>query len=71
MFLLQNDEQESDMYREGARMKNQFIQNGHLNMRKVLEKFVEYFDDIYGDRDEKVYGSRWSKIFYVVLKTDY
>ena len=42
MFLLQTDEQESHMYREGARMKNQFIQNGHLNMRKVLEKFVEY-----------------------------
>ena len=58
MFLLQNDEQESDMYREGARMKNQFIQNGHLNMRKVLEKFVEYFDDIYGDRDEKFMGKQ-------------
>ena len=68
MFLLQNDEQESDMYREGARMKNQFIQNGHLNMRKVLEKFVEYFDDIYGDRDEKFMEADGRRYFMLFLK---
>lgn len=68
MFLLQSDEQESDMYREGARMKNQFIRNGHLDMRKVLEKFVEYFDDIYGDRDEKFLEADGRRFFMLFLK---
>ena len=52
MFLMSTDEQEKDVYREGARLKNQFIHDGALDMWRILEKFVEYFDDIYGDRDE-------------------
>ena len=56
------------MYREGARMKNQFIRNGHLDMRKVLEKFVEYFDDIYGDRDEKFLEADGRRFFMLFLK---
>ena len=33
--------------------KSQFIQDdGQLNMRKVLEKFVTFFADIYGEQQE-------------------
>lgn len=42
----------SRMYDAGEQVKNQFVIGGHLNVRGILEKFVEAFDDLYGDRDE-------------------
>ena len=37
MFLMSTDEQEKDVYREGARLKNQFIHDGALDMWRILE----------------------------------
>lgn len=68
MFLMSTDEQEKDVYREGARLKNQFIHDGALDMRRILEKFVEYFDDIYGDRDEKFLEADGRRYFMLFLK---
>ena len=68
MFLMSTDEQEKDVYREGARLKNQFIHDGTLDMRRILEKFVEYFDDIYGDRDEKFLEADGRRYFMLFLK---
>lgn len=68
MFLMSTDEQEKDIYREGARLKNQFIHDGALDMRRILEKFVEYFDDIYGDRDEKFLEADGRRYFMLFLK---
>lgn len=68
MFLTSAAEQGTDIYEAGARNKNQFINNGHLDMRRVLEKFVEYFDDIYGDRDEKFYEEDGRRYFMLFLK---
>lgn len=68
MFLMSTDEQEKDVYREGARLKNQFIRDGALDMRRILEKFVEYFDDIYGDRDEKFLEADGRRYFMLFLK---
>ena len=42
----------SKMYDAGAQDKNLFIADGHLNVRRVLEKFVETFDYLYGDEEE-------------------
>ena len=53
---------------EGARLKNQFIHDGALDMRRILEKFVEYFDDIYGDRDEKFLEADGRRYFMLFLK---
>ena len=68
MFLMSTDEQEKDVYREGARLKNQFIHDGALDMWRILEKFVEYFDDIYGDRDEKFLEADGRRYFMLFLK---
>ena len=68
MFLMSTDEQEKDVYREGARLKNQFIHDDVLDMRQILEKFVEYFDDIYGDRDEKFLEADGRRYFMLFLK---
>ena len=53
MFLTLSKEQEKDIYAESSRQKNQFIKNGHLDMKLILEKFVIYFDEIYGDQEQK------------------
>ena len=37
-------------------------------MRRILEKFVEYFDDIYGDRDEKFLEAHGRRYFMLFLK---
>ena len=31
--------------------RNQFIVHGHLDMRKVMDKFVQYYSDIYSESD--------------------
>ena len=37
-------------------------------MWRILEKFVEYFDDIYGDRDEKFLEADARRYFMLFLK---
>lgn len=37
-------------------------------MWRILEKFVEYFDDIYGDRDEKFLEADGRRYFMLFLK---
>lgn len=37
-------------------------------MWRILEKFVEYFDDIYGDRDEKFLKADGRRYFMLFLK---
>lgn len=43
----------SAIYQSGERDKNQFIQDGILNMELVLEKFMTHFHDIYGENTEQ------------------
>ena len=37
-------------------------------MWRILEKFVEYFDDIYGDRDKKFLEADARRYFMLFLK---
>ncbi len=58
----------SKMYDAGAREGSQFIVGGHLNVRRVLEKFVETFDDLYGDGDESFLEDAGRRYFMLFLK---
>ena len=58
----------SDVFRQGQSDTNQFIRNGRLDMDRVLEKFVEYFQEIYGDNDEKFIEKYGRKFFLLYLK---
>lgn len=68
MFLTSCAEQGEVIYAEASRQKNQFIKNGHLDMYLVLEKFVEFFDDIYGDREQKFYEEDGRRYFMLYLR---
>ena len=67
-FLLDYREQNSVIYTEGSRQRNQFIVDGHLHVRLVLEKFVEAFDSLYGDQNETFLEDAGRKYFMLFLK---
>ena len=48
-YLSESEMKKSVMYRAGSNDRELFINNGHLYMDKVLERFVVSFDDLYGD----------------------
>lgn len=58
----------SRMYDAGEQVKNQFVIGGHLNVRGILEKFVETFDDLYGDQDETFVEDVGRRYFMLFLK---
>lgn len=71
MFLLSSADMEEELYKQGSRMKNQFIKNGQIDMELLLEKFVQYFDDIYGDQNQKFYEEDGRRYFYALCKANY
>ena len=48
--------------------RNQFIEYGHLNMKTVMDKFVQYYSDIYSDSDSSFVEKYGRKIFLLYLK---
>ncbi|MCC8107302.1 MAG: AAA-like domain-containing protein [Clostridiales bacterium] len=67
-YLLDYKDQNSEVYMESSRQKNCFIINGFLNMRMVLEKFVETFDFLYGDRDATFLEEEGRRYFMLFLR---
>jgi hypothetical protein len=58
----------NNMYDAALSDKNQFVDNGHLNMKLVLERFVDTFTYIYGDENEKFIEEVGRKYFMLFLK---
>lgn len=48
--------------------RNQYIVNGSLQMKLVMEKFYEYYMEIYGDSGSKFLESQGRRIFLMYLK---
>ncbi len=67
-YFLSEEFSESKLYDIGTREQNQFITGGHLNVRKILEKFVETFDYLYGDKDEAFLEDTGRRYFMLFLK---
>lgn len=58
----------SKMYHVGVRERNQFITDGRLDIKKILEKFVETFDYLYGSQDETFLEDVGRRYFILFLK---
>ena len=56
------------LYNVALQDKNQFINNGHLNMKLILEKFVIHFNDLYGDMEQNFYEEEGRRYFLLYLK---
>lgn len=49
-------------------VKNAFICDGHLDMKRVLEKFVRHFHELYGDRKEEFLEEEGRRYFLLYLR---
>lgn len=67
-YFISEEFTSSKLYKAGVQEKNQFIIDGHLDIRKVLEKFVETFDYLYGDQDDTFYEEAGRRYFLLFLK---
>ncbi len=67
-FLTLPEVQSGEIYRLAMQNKNQFIQKGQLDMECILSKFVEHFDDVYGDQDRQFMEEDGRRYFMLYLK---
>lgn len=58
----------SEAYQAGLRDKNQFVRNGRLDMDHVMHKFVQFYEDIFSEKDEKYVENFGREIFLMYLK---
>ncbi|WP_417092087.1 AAA family ATPase [Marvinbryantia sp.] len=67
-YLSTAEVQKQDIYTAALLDKNQFVVNGHLNMRLVLEKFVLHFNELYQNQNETFLEEEGRKYFLLYLK---
>lgn len=68
-YYLSLDEMKNlEIYKASQQEKVQFIRDGKLNMRLVIERFAEHFTDIYGKKGEKFVEKEGRKYFLLYLK---
>ena len=67
-LFLSEEIMNSRIYRAAVLDENQFIQNGDLNMERILEKFTETFSDIYADADQSFIEENGRRFFLLYLK---
>ena len=67
-LFLSEDELSSSINAKAQRDQSQFIRGGKLDMERVMEKFVEYYGDIYSGSDTKFLEEHGRKIFLLYLK---
>ena len=68
MLLTDTNALNSPIYLAGERQKPEFVSQERLNMELVLEKFVQYFHDIYGDKTERFIEDDGRKLFLLYLR---
>ena len=67
-FLSADEMHASDMYKASLQDKNLFILDGHLNMRRVMEKFAVHFHELYGDCGESFLEEQGRRYFLLYLR---
>lgn len=67
-YLSTSEMQGLDIYKASLQDKGQFFVDGHLNMRRILEKFVEHFHELYGDREDTFLENEGRTYFLLYLR---
>ena len=67
-LFLSEEELTNAMSRKAKLDRNQFVSDGRLDMERVLEKFVEHFQDVYGGSDSQFLEDDGRKFFLLYLK---
>lgn len=61
-------EQMDVLFRQGQLDKAQFVHDGMLDMRHLLERFVSHFEEIYGTHPQQFIESDGRKLFLLYLR---
>ncbi|MCD8015495.1 MAG: AAA-like domain-containing protein [Lachnospiraceae bacterium] len=67
-LFISEQETDVDIFSVADVEKNQFVSGGILQMELVLQKFCEYFEDIYAGADERFVEDNGRRIFLIFLK---
>ncbi len=67
-FLSMDELESSGLYTASLLDKNLFIHDGHLDMRRILEKFVLHFHDLYGNQKETFLEEEGRRYFLLYLR---
>lgn len=67
-FLSLDELKDSEIYKASIEDKNRFVVNGHLDMRKILEKFVKHFHDLYGNCEKSFVEEEGRRYFLLYLR---
>ncbi len=59
---------DSMIYQTGVMERSQYIINGTLQMKLVMQKFCQHFTEIYSESDQKFVEKQGRKIFLLYLK---
>lgn len=64
-----SEERNADIYKEGEIEKNQFVHNGYIDMRHMLERFVVHMNEIYHPHtDSKFLEENGRKVFLTYIR---
>lgn len=66
-LFLAEESLDSRIYKASSLDKNRFVCNGSLNMKLILERFVESFTDIYSDAEESFLEENGRRFFLLYL----
>ena len=67
-FLNLKEVKDSPASRLGSENKNQIIENGHLNMERLLERFITAFNDIYEGKAERFIEEEGRRRFLLFIR---
>ena len=67
-FLSLDEMGKADIYKASLQDKNQFIRDGRLDMRRILEKFVLHFHELYGCCEEEFLEEEGRRYFLLYLR---
>lgn len=66
--LFAAEQQNAQIYTCGSLDKARFVQDGHLDVRGILERFVEHFNDIYGREPQEFLEKEGRRLFLLYLR---
>lgn len=68
LFLSEEELKNSVFFREGDLAKNIFVENGKLNVRLILDRFIQTYHQVYGPLKEKFKEKDGREQFLLYLK---
>ena len=67
-YFLSVEKTSSPLAQDGSIHKSEFIENGTLNMERILERFVTVYTDIYGSKPEAFLEEAGRQLFLLFLR---